>query len=448
MANPEHVAILKKKGVEAWNAWRETHFGTRPSLYDADLHGAHLHGADLSWSDLYQANLRGSDLSKANLSGSDLSKADLTGADLSGAVFDWAKMAGAKIGGVNLSGAMFLDQDFTSTDLSGVNLHGANLSGLVCAGHDLSGHDLRETRFNFAKLSGVNLRWADLSRQEFGSADLSQAGLHWADLSGADLNFADLSGADLSYANLREAGLWKANLNQANLNGADLTDAKIMSTSFGDVDLSSVKGLETVQHDGHSTIGIDTLHKSQGMIPEAFLRGTGVPEQFLPYARLLAGTTGESWSTIFRYSIEDRKMVDKLYADFCSLMPDFPVRLAPGDLKIGNGPFQRRIHGAMCSCDLIIVIFSKASIPGPWIEGAVYHALEREKIEGRTVLFPIAIDDPSAAGPAAWTADMLRQRHIEDFTNWQDPHSGSMSFHQFRYHLSKHVTKATPNGAP
>jgi hypothetical protein len=51
MANDEHVAILKK-GVDAWNAWRDENRTITPNLSGADLtradlSGANLHGAGL-----------------------------------------------------------------------------------------------------------------------------------------------------------------------------------------------------------------------------------------------------------------------------------------------------------------------------------------------------------------------------------------------------------------
>ncbi len=52
---------------------------------------------------------------------------------------------------------------------------------------------------------------------------------------------------------------------------SDLTGVYIGWTTFGNVDLSSVHGLETVQHEGPSTIGIDTLYRSHGNIPEGSL---------------------------------------------------------------------------------------------------------------------------------------------------------------------------------
>src|SRR5215468_5090127 len=56
MANDEHVALLKK-GVEAWNAWRDENPNIRPDLREADLREADLSGADLSKANLRVANL-------------------------------------------------------------------------------------------------------------------------------------------------------------------------------------------------------------------------------------------------------------------------------------------------------------------------------------------------------------------------------------------------------
>jgi hypothetical protein len=61
-------------------------------------------------------------------------------------------------------------------------------------------------------------------------------------------------------------------------------------TSFGDVDLSVVKNLETVQHQGPSSIGIDTIYRSGGNIPEVFLKGAGVPDSIIEAIPSLVGS--------------------------------------------------------------------------------------------------------------------------------------------------------------
>ena len=55
------------------------------------------------------------------------------------------------------------------------------------------------------------------------------------------------------------------------------------------VDLSKVSGLEQIEHTNPSFIDSDTIYKSKGLIPEVFLRGCGVPDQMIKYARYLRG---------------------------------------------------------------------------------------------------------------------------------------------------------------
>jgi len=74
MANPEHRAKLKK-GVKAWNEWREENPAITADLVEANLRTANFEGANLSG-----AHLEGTNLLGANLKGADLRGADLRGA--------------------------------------------------------------------------------------------------------------------------------------------------------------------------------------------------------------------------------------------------------------------------------------------------------------------------------------------------------------------------------
>jgi hypothetical protein len=116
------------------------------------------------------------------------------------------------------------------------------------------------------------------------------------DLRGANLSGALLSGADLNEATLSEAILLMADLSEANLSGANVEGAIVQWSVFGDVDLSVVKGLDMVEHRGPSTVGIDTIYKSKGKIPEVFLRGCGVPDNFIAYVGSLVGKPIEYYS--------------------------------------------------------------------------------------------------------------------------------------------------------
>jgi hypothetical protein len=50
MANEDHLEILRR-GVEAWNAWREENPDIRPDLLEGGLVGANLLGTDLGKAD-------------------------------------------------------------------------------------------------------------------------------------------------------------------------------------------------------------------------------------------------------------------------------------------------------------------------------------------------------------------------------------------------------------
>jgi uncharacterized protein YjbI with pentapeptide repeats len=81
MANDEHVAQLRK-GVAAWNEWRQANPDIRADLSGANLREAKLTRGDLSGAKLTRANLIGADLSGANLNKTNLSEANLMLADL------------------------------------------------------------------------------------------------------------------------------------------------------------------------------------------------------------------------------------------------------------------------------------------------------------------------------------------------------------------------------
>jgi hypothetical protein len=194
--------------------------------------------------------------------------------DLFGAFFHGEHLSGANLSWTFLGWAKLSEATLSEAYLKGANLSGADLSG--------------------ADLSGALLSWAYLKRALLSEAWLKGAKLSRADLSGADLTRTDLSGANfrranLSEANLSGADLSGADLSRANLSGANLESAKAGRTAFCDVDLSEVKGLETVKHQGSSTISIDTLYKSKGRIPEVFLRECDVPDQMITFIASLVG---------------------------------------------------------------------------------------------------------------------------------------------------------------
>lgn len=290
---------------------------------------------------------------------------------------------------------------------------------------DLSHADLPGADLSGANLFRADLLCANLSRGTLSRADLSGANLVRANLSGANFFRADLSDADLSSANLSRAQLVKARLSGADLSGADMSDADIREcfvgwTTFARVNLSEVRGLDTVNHRGPSSIGIDTIYASAGLIPEVFLQRAGVPDSFIKaIPSLLTGEIAARYYSCFiSYSSKDQSFAEQLYAG----LQEHGVRcwLAVEDLDIGKR-LRDELEKVIRGHEKVIVIVSEHSLASPWVQREMDLALEREQVGEQTVVFPIRIDDAVKTRQSlpGWAGELLRSRHIGDFTEFQ-----------------------------
>ena len=275
------------------------------------------------------------------------------------------------------------DQPGAVPDLFSANLSGANLYAMRMDGACMSGANLSD-----ANLFAAHLRGAHLAGTDVRNANLNFAHLNGAHLEGANLSFATLNSADLSGAHLRGANLRGTNLNLADLNGADLTDASLCWTVFGNLDLRNVKGLEMVCHAGPTTIGVETIYRSQGTIPECFLRGAGVPENLITYMKSLAGTGFDFYSCFISYSTKDQEFAGRVYADLQAR----GVRcwFAPRDIQ-GGRKVHEQIDEAIRVHDKLLLILSDASMSSNWVKTEIANARAREQQQKRRMLFPISI---------------------------------------------------------
>src|SRR6266566_8014370 len=159
----------------------------------------------------------------------------------------------------------------------------------------------------------------------------------------------------------------------------NLRDAIVGYTSFGDVDMSVVKNLETVKHQGPSTIGIDTIYRSQGNIPEVFLKGAGVDDTFITYIRSLVGKPIEYYSCFISYSSKDDAFARRLYESLQS--NNVRCWFAPEDLKIGD-KIRTGIDEAIRMHDKLLLILSENSVESAWVEKEVETAFDKEAKSG------------------------------------------------------------------
>jgi hypothetical protein len=303
--------------------------------------------------------------------------------------------------------------DLTYADLSEANLVGADLSEANLVGADLRGADLSRADLSRAKLNHANLS----------GADLSGANLRYAILRYAILRDADLSGANLSGADLRVANLWLADLS-----GANLVEATCGMTNFADVDLSKVNGLDSVKHQLPSTIGIDTLFRSQGKIPEQFLRGCGVPDALIVQQRALVGAIEpiQFYSCFISYSTKNQDFAERLH----SKMRDKGLRVwfAPEDVQ-GGKKLHEQIDEAIRLYDKLLLVLSPESMNNSeWVRTEIRKARKAEGMEKRRKLFPIRlVDFETIRDWESFDADSgkdlgveIREYFIPDFSNWKD----------------------------
>ncbi len=281
-----------------------------------------------------------------------------------------------------------------------------------------------------------DLNKANLKSSNLGHADLSYASLIEADLRNADLNGADLSRAFLYGANLAGTNLRRANLRGSVLDMANLEGAALRGTIFVDVDLRGVQGLNTVHHVGPSSIGVDTIYRSKGKIPEVFLRGVGVPDSLITYVLSLTGEAIQYYSCFISYSHLDESFARQLYADLQSR----GVRcwFAPEDMKIGK-KIRSTIDLSIRVHDKLLIILSKHSINSNWVEKEVETAFEEECKRNQTVLFPVRLDEAVMETDQAWAADIRRTRHIGDFHRWKDHDAYQQAFERLLRDLKAEV---------
>jgi uncharacterized protein YjbI with pentapeptide repeats len=315
---------------------------------------------------------------------------------------------------------------------------------------DLSGANLREAELAQALLSGANLSETDLSGSNLIGAKLRQANLSRANLSKAHINFADFWGADLQEADLHESHLFGANLGEANLGSAVLVGAELMEVSFVDAnldatdfqdtdlsgaifsnDLRRAKNLERVEAWGPSRISIDTLYRSDGQIPLAFLRATGVPENLITFLpSLVAPGAIQFYSCFISYSTKDQEFADRLHAD----LQNKGVRcwFAPHDVQ-GGKKLHEQIDEAIRRYERLLLILSPNSMNSKWVKTEIRNARKLEVAEKKRVLFPVRLASYAAlrdwrlfdADEGEDLATEIREYYIPDFSEWKnhDPYS-------------------------
>lgn len=310
--------------------------------------------------------------------------------------------------------------NLSSTRLRDLNLKGANLIS----------SNFTDTAIVRCNLSNAALNNTMLFRTIFQGVRLDSANLH-----DSELNSINFKSGSLEKANLEDTAIFKTIFDNVILKNTDFNRAYMAANSFIDVDFSLTKGLESVTHVGPCNIDIDTLYKSGGKISESFLRGCGIPDDFITFIPSHFGIQKaiQFYSCFISYSSKDEEFASRLY----SRMRDEKLRVwfAPEDIKGGEKLFEQ-IERAIQVHDRLLIILSEESMQSEWVMTEIRRARKTEIEQKRRKLFPIRlvdfetiknwerIDTDSGMDIAA----EVRSYFIPDFSDWKNHDSFEKGF--------------------
>lgn len=290
-----------------------------------------------------------------------------------------------------------------------------------------------------AELDNVLLRSYNLDSADFSGAKLDSVSFDEAVCDGCSFESAVIYDAAFIDTALRRCDFRHVTIGSSTFEGcdfaeSDFAEAILRRNSFAHVSFRSVHGLDTLSYESFgNSIGIDTFFYAGGL-PEAFLRASHVPKEFIQYASSLVGKAIEYYSCFLSHSSKDDEFVRRLYNDLQG--KNIRTWFAPEDLKIGDR-FHSRIDESIRIHDKLVIILSANSVTSDWVEREVERALDRERKEEKDILFPIAIDDAGFNSERPWATDIRLRRHIGDFRKWKSHDDYTNAFDRLVRDLKK-----------
>ena len=310
--NRQHLAILKK-GVKAWNKWRERNPDIIPQLTGIDL---------------LDENCR--DLSRYNLDYADLN--DVRGTDIS--------FRDASLNKAHLKNVKFNESDFSRASLVGANLENAEFNSIWFGQADLTQANFRGASLSFTNFENANMYMANLSEVEGVRVTLKKAFLKKANLTGINLvnSFFD-------DANLNEASLEKATLNDCSIYGVSLWGTKADGIKLNDIYISPETKKSLIVNDLELSPTI-YLHRHNPSLTKKFIQICQMEKEAVKLANILVKKYCE-YSQTYGFRICSNIEQKNSTIPYCEVRETdngyLFVRIVP---SFQSGFFQKEIHEA------------------------------------------------------------------------------------------------------
>jgi hypothetical protein len=152
------------------------------------------------------------------------------------------------------------------------------------------------------------------------------------------------------------------------LYSATFEKALVCYTLFVVVDFSSCSGLDSVRHDGPSSLDVDTIILSKGQIPKVFLQGVRLPDEWIDYIPSLLGDNIQYFSCFISYSSLNKSFAVRLH----DALQSKGIRswldekqLLPGD------DLSRKLERGIHLWDKFMFCASKNSLTSWWVEDEI-----------------------------------------------------------------------------
>ena len=207
-------------------------------------------------------------------------------------------------------------------------------------------------------------------------------------------------------------------------------------TLFADCDLSQVLELESAFHAGPSIIGLDTLARSRGLIPDHFLRRAGVPEFLIGVQAQLSAAGDCSCRTLLIASIRDSGLAKRLMADLWRVgLPTWQLAVDDEEEFLGDGGLTQEQR--LTFFDNRVLLCSEDSLASPhgWRMFELAAQNRGFEVASQLAVIPLNLDNQLLVRND-YLCTRLQENPVIDFRGW-DVHD---SYNQRLKALSSRLT--------